>query len=123
MLHNNSISPPTYFQGSYIYIEASRPRKEGDKAIIEAGPFKANQNYCFTFFYHMHGEHIGELNVYQEWWNGTNRHLLWRNNASDDNIWRSSSLDIRSGKQIYVSMRDSVKGLKVRRVKPFINKL
>ena len=95
-------------EGSYIYIEAS-PRVEGAKAIIEAGPFKPNHNYCFTFFYHMFGEHIGKLSVYQAWSQRTNLHLLWSRNTSGGNFWRSSSLDIKSGKQFYLLV-EAVRG-------------
>lgn len=58
------------FQGFYMYIETSRPRKEGDQARLVSPFFNvAPKNpygitnppaYCFGFFYHMYGKHIGE---------------------------------------------------------------
>ena len=92
------------FAGSYIFIEASSPRVKGDKAIIEAGPFKADQNYCFKFHYHMYGEDIGRLSIYLTWANRTNIQLLWSENTSDVGQWQDSSLDVRSMKQFYVRM-------------------
>ena len=92
--------------GSYIYIEASTPRVKGDKAAIEVGPFKANQNFCFTFYYHMFGMHIGALSVYRSWFNRTNVQRLWSRNTSSGIYWRESSLDVRSTKKFYVSTVD-----------------
>lgn len=58
------------FQGFYMYIETSRPRKEGDQARLISPLFNvAPKNpygitnppaYCFGFFYHMYGKHIGK---------------------------------------------------------------
>uniref|UniRef100_A0A8C6TQZ3 MAM domain containing glycosylphosphatidylinositol anchor 2 n=1 Tax=Neogobius melanostomus TaxID=47308 RepID=A0A8C6TQZ3_9GOBI len=60
-------------QGFYMYIETSRPRKEGDQARLVSPQFNvAPKNpysitnppaYCFGFFYHMYGKHIGTLNA------------------------------------------------------------
>lgn len=59
------------FQGFYMYIETSRPRKEGDQArlvspffnVAPKNPYSISNPpaYCFGFFYHMYGKHIGEL--------------------------------------------------------------
>lgn len=53
-----------------MYIETSRPRKEGDKARLLSPTFNvAPKNpygitnppaYCFGFYYHMYGKHIGK---------------------------------------------------------------
>lgn len=54
-----------------MYIETSRPRKEGDQARLVSPFFNvAPKNpygitnppaYCFGFFYHMYGKHIGKI--------------------------------------------------------------
>ncbi|XP_064185854.1 MAM domain-containing glycosylphosphatidylinositol anchor protein 2 isoform X1 [Anguilla rostrata] len=60
-------------QGFYMYIETSRPRMEGDKARLLSPTFNiapknpygtTNSAYCFSFYYHMYGKHIGTLNAY-----------------------------------------------------------
>ncbi|XP_053139929.1 MAM domain-containing glycosylphosphatidylinositol anchor protein 2 isoform X2 [Hemicordylus capensis] len=60
-------------EGFFMYIEASSPRKEGDRArlispvfsIPPKNPYGAtNTVYCFSFYYNMYGQHIGTLNVY-----------------------------------------------------------
>lgn len=53
-----------------MYIETSRPRKEGEKARLLSPTFNvAPKNpygitnppaYCFGFYYHMYGKHIGK---------------------------------------------------------------
>ncbi|NXR84568.1 MDGA2 protein, partial [Pycnonotus jocosus] len=52
-----------------MYIETSRPRLEGEKArlvspifsVAPKNPYGAtNTPYCFSFYYHMYGQHIGE---------------------------------------------------------------
>lgn len=58
------------FLGFYMYIETSRPRKEDEKARLVSPFFNvAPKNpyvitnppaYCFGFFYHMYGKHIGK---------------------------------------------------------------
>lgn len=91
-----------FLSGYYIYIEASSPRVEGHKAAIEAGPFEANQTFCFTFHYHMFGAHIGQLSVYRTWFNRTNVQILWSRNTSGGNYWQASSLDVGSMEEFYV---------------------
>ena len=59
------------FQGFYMYIETSRPRKEGDQArlvspffnVAPKNPYSISNPpaYCFGFFYHMYGKHIGKF--------------------------------------------------------------
>lgn len=51
-----------------MYIETSRPRQDGDKARLLSPTFNMNSKssssnnptYCFAFYYHMYGKHIGE---------------------------------------------------------------
>ncbi|KAI2652360.1 hypothetical protein H4Q32_015257 [Labeo rohita] len=57
----------------YMYIETSRPRKEGDTARLLSPTFNvAPKNpysitsppaYCFSFYYHMYGKHIDPLHL------------------------------------------------------------
>lgn len=56
-----------------MYIETSRPRKEGEVARLVSPFFNvAPKNpygitnppaYCFGFFFHMYGKHIGKKNI------------------------------------------------------------
>ncbi|XP_022096502.1 MAM and LDL-receptor class A domain-containing protein 1-like [Acanthaster planci] len=55
-------------QGLYKYIEASYPKKKGDFAIFksQALPSTTSSGRCLTFWYHMYGNDIGELQVISE---------------------------------------------------------
>ncbi|CAK8696661.1 unnamed protein product [Clavelina lepadiformis] len=52
--------------GRYLYIEASWPRTEGDRARLISPPIKctADAQPVFQFWYNMNGESIGPLRVY-----------------------------------------------------------
>uniref|UniRef100_A0A8D3A094 MAM domain-containing glycosylphosphatidylinositol anchor protein 1 n=1 Tax=Scophthalmus maximus TaxID=52904 RepID=A0A8D3A094_SCOMX len=60
-------------EGYYMYIEASQPRVQGDKARLLSPLFNVTSvrgpkgsgrvPYCVSFYNHMKGKHIGTLNV------------------------------------------------------------
>ena len=55
-------TPPTPTAGYYMFIETSRPRELGDRARLVSPLYNASAKfYCVSFFYHMYGKHIGEL--------------------------------------------------------------
>ncbi|XP_048779949.2 zonadhesin-like [Ostrea edulis] len=59
---------PHYTTGHYIYIEASTPRKPGDKARLLSPWYPTDRgNQCFHFWYHMNGPNemnaVGTLKV------------------------------------------------------------
>ncbi|XP_071851180.1 MAM and LDL-receptor class A domain-containing protein 1-like isoform X5 [Apostichopus japonicus] len=70
-------STPSYFTGPkfdhttpegdgyYLYTEVSTATK-GDVARLSSGEIRStgNNDYCFSFWYHMYGPTIGSLNVY-----------------------------------------------------------
>ena len=50
-----------------MYIEASRPRLPGETAVLESRMFTPKSftnGACVSFWYHMNGADIGDLNVY-----------------------------------------------------------
>eukprot|EP00069_Balaena_mysticetus_P005551 bmy_18002T0 len=101
-------------EGFYMYIETSRPRLEGEKARLLSPVFSiapknpygpTNTAYCFSFFYHMYGQHIGVLNVYLRlkgqttienplWSSSGNKGQRW--NEAHVNIYPITSFQIRS---------------------------
>ena len=52
------------FTGYYIYIETSYPRVRGDNAKLEISVSGAGELYCLEFYYHMYGDTIGTLTVF-----------------------------------------------------------
>lgn len=88
---NNQIASFFAARGWYIFIEASFPRQPNDTARIHSPAITSNpsQPKCLSFWYHMYGPHIGQLNIYtkvgaqflgpvwsksgthgDQWWNG-----------------------------------------------------
>lgn len=49
--------------GHYMYIEASG-KNNGKKAIMVSPKYRGVKAQCLAFYYHMHGTHVGTLNVY-----------------------------------------------------------
>ncbi|XP_037551175.1 MAM domain-containing glycosylphosphatidylinositol anchor protein 2 isoform X1 [Nematolebias whitei] len=95
-------------QGFYMYIETSRPRLEGDKARLLSPTFNMNSKnfissssvgnsptYCFTFYYHMYGKHIGKLNIFLRQKGQTlTDTLVWSLSGNQGNYWRQARVDI-----------------------------
>ena len=53
------------FQGHYMYVETSWPRKAGDRARLITPVIKSESKGCrLRFYYHMRGDDIGSLLVY-----------------------------------------------------------
>lgn len=77
------------FTGSYAYIEASSPRRPGDKAKLEIRPPLGNGPTCISFYYHMNGNDIGELIVYV---NGQER---FRKTGRQGDTWRKADLKVQ----------------------------
>ena len=60
---NSTSSFLLVFTGYFAYIEASRPRRSGDRAVLVSPIIRAEYG-CLTFWYHMLGSHIGQLKLY-----------------------------------------------------------
>ncbi|KAF6728378.1 MAM domain-containing glycosylphosphatidylinositol anchor protein 2, partial [Oryzias melastigma] len=92
-------------QGFYMYIETSRPRKEGDQARLISPFFNvAPKNpygitnppaYCFSFFYHMYGKHIGTLNAFLKQKGLTASEApVWSLSGNQGDRWRQAKVSI-----------------------------
>ena len=80
--------------GKYAFIEASSPRRNGDKAILYI--YGTGGSRCLTFVYHMWGETIGSLAVYQqELGRGLLPLKLWFRNSRQSDRWRQAQVDIK----------------------------
>ncbi|KAL7379804.1 hypothetical protein ABVT39_006146 [Epinephelus coioides] len=95
-------------QGFYMYIETSRPRLEGDKARLLTPTFNMNSKtssstsavtnnptYCFAFYYHMYGKHIGALNVFLRQKGQTVTDTsVWSLSGNQGDRWRQAKVNI-----------------------------
>ncbi|XP_041950324.1 MAM domain-containing glycosylphosphatidylinositol anchor protein 2-like isoform X2 [Alosa sapidissima] len=93
-------------QGFYMYIETSRPRKLGDKARLVSPVFNvAPKNpygltnppaYCFSFYYHMYGKHIGTLNAFlkQKGQSASAESPVWTLTGNQGDRWRQAKVSV-----------------------------
>ena len=71
-----------------MYIETSSPRQNGDNAKLEflVSNSEVGKLACLRFYYHMYGETINTLNVY----NGITR--TFTNSGNQGNQWLNAKL-------------------------------
>ncbi|XP_056152112.1 MAM domain-containing glycosylphosphatidylinositol anchor protein 2 [Lampris incognitus] len=93
-------------QGFYMYIETSRPRLQGDKARLLTPTFNVgsknsygaptpNPSYCFAFYYHMYGKHIGTLNVFlRQKAQAATDTAIWSLSGNQGDRWRQAKVNI-----------------------------
>ncbi|XP_069034678.1 MAM domain-containing glycosylphosphatidylinositol anchor protein 1 isoform X2 [Lepisosteus oculatus] len=91
-------------EGYYMYIEASSPRVQGDNArlispiynvTVSKGAVRSRTPYCISFYYHMHGKHIGSLNVMLRGrsFGGTGP-PVWSLSGSQGNSWKQANVTV-----------------------------
>ena len=76
--------------GYYMYIETSLPRRQGDNAKLQVSVPGNGAAACLDFYYHMHGDTIGTLNVY------SGNELVFNVSGNQSNSW------IRARETIYL---------------------
>jgi trypsin len=81
--------------GKYAYIETSSPRRNGDKARLE---FKGSYNgdMCMTFYYHMHGQTINALNIYN------NNKMVWTMKGQQGRAWKKASVTLNGNQNVII---------------------
>lgn len=84
-----------FFIGNYIYIDTSHPRIANDKAIVRVNGH-AGGAACLSFYYHMHGLSISQVNVYL----GSSK--VFENSGAQGDEWKKAEVsnngqgDVRS---------------------------
>lgn len=87
--------------GKYAFIEASSPRRPGDKAILKI--YGSGENRCLSFAYHMSGTGIGSLSIYQqELGRGLLPALLWIKSGDQGEQWQEAEVNIKGYHQYKV---------------------
>lgn len=81
--------------GNYLYIEASS-KKYSDNAVLLSPliPPTGLSGYCFTFWYHMFGPHIGVLSVYSMI--GGRKILQFTKGGTQGNKWNQAVINVNS---------------------------
>lgn len=99
-------------EGFFMYIEASSPRKEGDRARLISPVFSippknpygtTNTAYCFSFYYNMYGQHIGTLNVYLRLKSQTSTESpFWSTSGNKGQHWFQARVNIHPNSSFQV---------------------
>nr|XP_022298145.1 MAM and LDL-receptor class A domain-containing protein 1-like [Crassostrea virginica] len=102
---SSETGPSAAYAGSqYAYMEASSPRKAGDRALLKTTNLFKETTQCLSFSYHMFGNSngVGELNVYFSSSNGTTGRIFHRAGNQGDS-WKREAIQIppNKGLQIY----------------------
>ncbi|XP_078352104.1 MAM and LDL-receptor class A domain-containing protein 2-like [Oculina patagonica] len=76
--------------GSYMYIETSLPRQYGDSAKLEYSVSSSDLGKlsCLKFYYHMYGDTINTLNVY----NGNT--TMFRKSGNQGSVWLKAKISM-----------------------------
>ncbi|XP_073412366.1 MAM domain-containing glycosylphosphatidylinositol anchor protein 1 isoform X1 [Dendrobates tinctorius] len=89
-------------EGFYMFIEASKPQKFGDKARLISPQYNITSKfpslktiYCVSFYYHMYGRHIGNLTVFLRLKNiGTQDIPVWSKKGNQGPKWQLENLQV-----------------------------
>ncbi|XP_054756547.2 MAM and LDL-receptor class A domain-containing protein 1-like [Lytechinus pictus] len=80
--------------GHYLYVEASQPRRPGDRARIISPPITYfNDSYCLQFFYHMSGDDTASLSVVHRGDYYPDEEIA-RLTGPDGNKWQPYNVDV-----------------------------
>ncbi|XP_074645315.1 MAM and LDL-receptor class A domain-containing protein 1-like [Tubulanus polymorphus] len=77
--------------GSYVYVEASSPAKEGDQAWLEANTTSSSDSCVMNFYYHMFGLTMGKLEV------KINGNVVFSQSRHYRHGWKLGSVPIAKG--------------------------
>ncbi|GAB1598630.1 uncharacterized protein LOC106870625 [Argonauta hians] len=80
-------------KGHFMFIEASA-KGRGHRAILKSPVYRAFNEQCVQFFYHMYGNHIGTLNVFTQTKLDTDPRAVWRAYGNQGNVWIKARLSI-----------------------------
>ncbi|XP_072266114.1 MAM domain-containing glycosylphosphatidylinositol anchor protein 1 isoform X6 [Pyxicephalus adspersus] len=96
-------------EGFYMFIEASKPRRAGDRARLISPMYNVTvakikpkaPSYCISFYYHMYGRHIGYLNVLLRTMNSGDT-PVWSLSGNNGNKWQLANIQINPARPFQV---------------------
>lgn len=91
-----------FTDGYYMFIEASSPRRAGDKARLVSPAISGNGTMCLNFWYHMYGAHINSLNVYVLRGSALGT-PVWTKHGTQGNAWKQGQVQTNVQGQFSVS--------------------
>ncbi|KAL9980001.1 hypothetical protein ACROYT_G008531 [Oculina patagonica] len=94
--------------GHYIFVETSGV-PSGNKAKLLSRTFPPTAGRCLTFWYHMYGSGMGELNVYVKPVTGTLR-KVWSLSGDQGDAWNMAQVTLVSSNSQYQLIFEAVRG-------------
>ena len=92
-------SHSTQFSGWYIYAESSRPRLQGERAVLLSPNLSGS--YCLQFHFHMLGTDIDSLNAYKN--SGSRRTVIFSVSGNQGDLWYSAQASLTGTEQFRVN--------------------
>ena len=92
-------SHSTQFSGWYIYAESSRPRLQGERAVLLSPNLSGP--YCLQFHFHMLGTDIDSLNAYKN--SGSRRTVIFSVSGNQGDLWYSAQASLTGTEQFRVN--------------------
>lgn len=80
--------------GYFAYIEASRPRQQGDRALLVSPYIHPQKEGCLVFWYHMTGSTMGRLRLYASS-NATSK-IVFEQDGHVSRQWNIQKIDLNS---------------------------
>ncbi|KAI1289896.1 MAM and LDL-receptor class A domain-containing protein 2 [Halotydeus destructor] len=102
-----------YPPGNFLFIDATYPRRFGDKAVLVSPQFPvtdSERGLCMKFAYHMFGSGIGNLSVsVRTYGNGSStQKALWRISGEQGNKWNLAQVAVSSSEPFIVQIEATV---------------
>lgn len=101
----------TLVLGSYIFLESSSPRVQNETAVFQSEQFNAvsGGKKCLSFWYHMYGADIGDLEVIYKVFSGsTPNKVIWRlqgqQHVTENSPWKNARVPIDMSSDHIVSI-------------------
>lgn len=79
--------------GFYAFTESLRDSAYNDESFLLSGLIEPSTNQCLSFWYHMYGEHINTLTVFQR--NSEHTIELWSKSGDQGYKWCFQSLPLK----------------------------
>ena len=80
-----------------MYIETSPPQVEGDNAKLELSVSGNGELSCLEFYYHMYGDTMGTLTVFNE------SAVIFNASGNHGNTWKKAEITIHLGSSVLIS--------------------
>ena len=80
-------------RGKYLFIEASQPRKRGDRAQL-VSPALTEDLHCLSFWYHMYGEETGSIRVRVKVGRTGRERILWEEKGEKPDKWFRAEVEV-----------------------------